>query len=93
MLVRGKDGSLTLKRVVLDDAGAHAAAPPRDDDPVWLAIPDFILWGGDALLDGVVCTSTTTSPMRVRDAWRAVIAREERCDGPGKNVVVEALGP
>ncbi len=88
-LVRAKDGKLTLKRIVLDGAAARGAAPPRDDDPLWLAMPDFILWGGDGLLDGVTCTTTATSQVRVRDAWRTVVAREQKCDGEGKNVIIE----
>lgn len=85
-LLRGAQGGLTLKRIAIDGAGARA---PRDDDPVWLAIPDFILWGGDAILEGVTCSSSATSQLHVRDAWRQVIAREQACDGPPKNVVIE----
>ena len=87
-LARAKDGKLTLKRIVLDNAGARGASAPRDEDPIWLAIPDFILWGGDALLEGVTCTTSATSQVRVRDAWRSVIAREQKCDGGGKNVII-----
>jgi 5'-nucleotidase len=87
-LRRGADGGLTLEGVVVDGDGARAKGV-RDDDPIWLAVPDFILWGGDALLDGVTCTSTATSQLRVRDAWRALITREQACDGPPKNVVVK----
>jgi 5'-nucleotidase len=92
-LVRGAEGGLTLKRVVVDPALAGARGntppPPRDDDPIWLAMPDFILWGGDALLDGVACSTTASSQLRVRDAWRDVIAREKACDGSPKNVAIE----
>jgi 5'-nucleotidase len=87
-LRRGADGGVTLEGVVVD-GDATRASTVRDDDPIWLAIPDFILWGGDALLEGVTCTSTSTSQLRVRDAWRTVIAREQACDGPPKNVVVK----
>lgn len=85
-LVRAADGGLALRRVVIDGPGAR---PARDDDPVWLALPDFILWGGDGLLEGVTCTSTASSQLRVRDAWREVIAREQTCDGPPRNVLIE----
>ena len=87
LLARGADRSLTVRRVLLD--GAVRGVPERDDDRVWLAVPDFILWGGDALLDGVECTSSATSQLHVRDAWRAALAREQACDGPPKNVVIE----
>ncbi len=86
-LARAADRSLALRRVLLD--GAAPGAPEREDDRVWLAVPDFILWGGDALLDGVVCTTSATSQLQVRDAWRTVIAREQACDGAPKNVVIE----
>ena len=85
-LARAADRSLAVQRVLID--GTAAGAPERDDDRVWLAVPDFILWGGDALLDGVTCTSSATSQLHVRDAWRAVIAREHACDGPPRNVVI-----
>ena len=87
-LRRLADGGLAVEGLVVDGDGARASV--RDDDPIWMAIPDFILWGGDALLEGVTCTSTATSQLRVRDAWRSVIAREQACDGPPKNVVVRA---
>jgi 5'-nucleotidase len=80
---RNDDGTLDLREVdVIGDQGGP-------DGPVWLALPDFLLWGGDGLLDGVTCVSTATSSTRVRDAWRAVLARDNGgCDGPPKNVVV-----
>jgi 5'-nucleotidase len=88
-LHRNADGSLAVERVVVDGDAARSAV--RDDDPIWMAVPDFILWGGDALLEGVTCTSTASSQLRVRDAWRAIITREQTCDGPPKNV--EIKGP
>jgi hypothetical protein len=80
---RNADGSLDLREVdVIGDEGGP-------DGPIWLALPDFLLWGGDGLLDGVTCASTATSSTRVRDAWRAVLARENGgCDGAPKNVSV-----
>jgi 5'-nucleotidase len=86
-LRRATDGALTLESIAVDGDAARGTSA-RDDDPIWMAVPDFILWGGDALLEGVTCTSTATSQLRVRDAWRAVLAREQACDGPPKNVVV-----
>lgn len=87
-LRRGADSGLTVESIFVDgDAGRGKNL--RDDDPVWLAIPDFLLWGGDAVLEGVTCTSTATSQLRVRDAWRSVIAREQACDGPPKNVAIK----
>ena len=86
-LLRAEGGDMSVKRIAVDGDGK---GPSRDADPIWLAIPDFILWGGDALLEGVTCTSSSSSQLRVRDAWRAVIAREQRCDGAPRNVTVEA---
>jgi 2',3'-cyclic-nucleotide 2'-phosphodiesterase (5'-nucleotidase family) len=83
---RGADGDLTLVRLDVE----KSAAVPKDDDPIWLAIPDFILWGGDGLLDGVTCTSAPSSPVRVRDVWRAVLAREQMCDGAPRNIAIDA---
>ena len=82
---RAAGGSLVLARVDVDGAKGKT----RGDDPIWLAIPDFILWGGDGILEGVTCTSSASAPLRVRDAWRAVIAREQACDGAPKNIVIE----
>jgi 5'-nucleotidase len=82
VVTRAPDATLTLR--TLDVPGA-----PKDGDAVWLVIPDFILWGGDGMLDGVTCTKTATSSTRVREAWRKVLAREQTCDGPPKNVIVK----
>jgi len=54
-----------------------------------LALPDFLLFGGDALISGVACTHSATSQTRVRDAWKEVLARDGSCDGPPANVVFE----
>lgn len=60
-------------------------------DAVTLVIPDFLLYGGDGFLNGVTCTSSSSSPLRIRDAYRTVIAREPGgCDGAPLNVKVEA---
>ncbi|MDB4941648.1 MAG: UDP-sugar hydrolase [Labilithrix sp.] len=87
VLTRGADGGLDLKSLRIEDPSGRVT---RDDDAVWLVVPDFVLWGGDALLDGVTCTRSLTSQLRVRDAWREVIAREQACDGAPKNVIIEA---
>jgi 5'-nucleotidase len=83
-LTRKADGTLGVDRVELDGDGAKRDA----GDVVWLAIPDFLLWGGDAFLEGVTCTTSAASKVRVRDVWRDVIAREQACDGAPKNVTV-----
>ena len=81
---RAADGTPT--RTKLEVVGA---TKDRNDPRVWLAIPDFLLWGGDGILDGVVCEPAIGSSTRVRDAWRTVLAREQGgCEGPAKNVVV-----
>jgi 5'-nucleotidase len=83
---RGPDGRLTLLGVVIEGEPKGS----RDDAPVWLAISDFILFGGDGLLDGVTCAPRATSQTRIRDAWRGAVAREQGgCDGPARNVIVE----
>lgn len=64
--------------------------PDVAGDNVTLVIPDFLLYGGDGFLNGMTCTTSTTSPTRIRDAYRTVIAREPGgCDGAPLNVKVE----
>ena len=60
-----------------------------DDAPVWLALNDFILFGGDDLLVGVTCTPSATSQIGLRDAWRHVLEREKRCDGASTNILLQ----
>ncbi len=81
-LKRASSGAVSVSSVVLDNAKGAA----RDDDPVQLVTSDYLLAGGDGFLDGVTCTTTTATPMRVRDAWKTVLSREQSCDGPPKNV-------
>lgn len=82
---RSAKGELSLAR--LDVEGSSG----KPDAPVWLALPDFVLDGGDGLLDGVSCTKTARSSTRVRDAWRNVLEREHGgCSGAPKNVRVHA---
>jgi 5'-nucleotidase len=84
-LQRGADGRLSLVDVTLEGEKKAAA----DDAPVWLALPDFVLFGGDGLLSGVSCSPAIASQTRVREAWRARMARENGgCDGPSPNVTV-----
>lgn len=69
-----------------EKGGARLSA----DAPVTIVMPDFLLWGGDGFLDGVSCTSTTETQLRLRDAFRLVIAQEKGgCDGPAKNIEIE----
>jgi len=83
---RGEGGSLSLAALAIDGEKDGAG----DDAPVWLALSDFILTGGDGLLDGVRCAPAVTSQTRVREAWRALLAREGGgCDGPSRTVHVE----
>ena len=83
---RGEGGRLSL--VALAIAGEKEGA--GDDAPVWLALSDFILTGGDGLLEGVACAPAATSQTRVREAWRALLAREGGgCDGASRSVIVE----
>ncbi len=81
---RKPDGTLTIDRIDIDGD----TTKKTDGDLVWLAIPDFLLWGGDGFLDGVTCSSSAVSTLRVRDAWREILAREQACDGAPKNVVI-----
>jgi hypothetical protein len=61
-----------------------------DDAKVTVVMPDFLLWGGDGFLDGVTCTASTESQLRLRDAFRWLVTMENGgCDGPPKNIVVE----
>ena len=85
-LLRAADGALTLESVTID--GDAPNAKPKDKR-VWLAIPDFILWGGDGLLEGVSCAPGVSSPTRVRDAWRALLAREQGgCEGAPRDITI-----
>lgn len=58
----------------------------RDDEPVALAVADFLLWGGDGFLDGVTCASSELSNERMRDAWVSELERAKACHGPARNV-------
>lgn len=82
---RAPDRTLSLVSVEVDGQPKGM----KDDAPVWLAISDFMLFGGDGLLDGVTCKPQITSQVRIRDAWRKTLEREKACDGGSKNVTVE----
>ncbi|APR81261.1 UDP-sugar hydrolase [Minicystis rosea] len=82
---RAPDRTLSFVSVEIDGQPRDM----KDDAPVWLAISDFMLHGGDDLLDGVTCKPGTQSQTRIRDAWRRVIERDKTCDGPSKSVIVE----
>jgi 5'-nucleotidase len=82
---RAADRSLSLVSVEIEGAPKGM----KDDAPVWLAISDFMLSGGDDLLEGVSCKPAATSQTRIRDAWRKVIERDKTCDGGSKNVIVD----
>ena len=82
---RDADRRLSLVSVEIDSQKKGM----KDEAPVWLAISDFILFGGDGLLDGVTCKPGKTSQIRIRDAWRRALERDESCDGPSKNVVMK----
>ena len=87
---RGADGRLTLLDVAIEGEKKGAG----DDAPVWLALSDFMLFGGDALLSGVSCAPAATSQIRIREAWGALLTRSQTggaasCDGPSPNVTVE----
>lgn len=92
---RSADGNLTLDRLVVDEPSSTTRPPkssadaPRDPR-VWLALPDFVLDGGDGYLEGIACASTARSSTRVREAWRELLVREGACDGVAKNVDVRA---
>jgi len=82
----GHDGTPSLVGFTIDRNLA-----PDNDSPLWLAVPDFILDGGDGFLDGVVCTAHARSSTRIRDAWVETIARDPGgCAGPPSNVVVRS---
>jgi 5'-nucleotidase len=68
---RGEGGRLSLSS--LEIPGEKQGAGP--DEPVWLALSDFLLFGGDGLLTGVHCSPAVTSPTRIREAWRGLLSR------------------
>ncbi|HET9992401.1 MAG TPA: 5'-nucleotidase C-terminal domain-containing protein [Kofleriaceae bacterium] len=80
----GQDQTPSLVGVAVDRNRA-----PTDDSPIWLAVPDFVLDGGDGFLDGVTCTVFARSSTRIRDAWLEIIAHgPEECGGPPNNLVI-----
>ncbi len=87
-LVRSPTGALVVEQIAID--GDEARPPdPSKDDPVWIALPDFLLWGGDHFLDGISCARTATSTTRIRDAWRELLAKEQSCSGAAANIKIE----
>ncbi len=83
---RAADGRLSLVSLSIEGEKKGGG----DDAPVWLAISDFILTGGDGLLAGVSCAPAAPSQTRVREAWKALLEREGGgCDGRSPNVTVE----
>jgi len=81
-LKRDAKGLLTLEKLTVPGADAET-------DKVVVAMPDFLLWGGDGFLDGVTCSATTSSQTRLRDAFRALLARDKTCDGPHPDLTIE----
>jgi 5'-nucleotidase len=74
-----------LELVRVDVEGAKT-----DDAPVLVAMPDFLLYGGDDFLSGVTCKPAATSSTRVRDAWKAVLVRDKGgCEGNARNVSID----
>lgn len=75
--------------LVLDEIKPNGWTPKSKDEVV-IVMPDFLLFGGDGFLDGVSCSATRTSPVRIRDAYAAALpSQTEGCDGPAKNVKME----
>lgn len=80
-------GGVKIVDVTLD---AEKSGRLADDAPVTIVLPDFLLWGGDGFLDGVSCTSSSTSQLRLRDAFRMLVSKEQGgCDGAPKDIEVE----
>jgi 5'-nucleotidase len=85
---RREASGVRIVDVVLDSEKGGTRLP--DDATVTIVMPDFLLWGGDGFLDGVHCTSTTETQLRLRDAFRVLLAQEKGgCDGPAKNIEIE----
>ncbi len=83
---RAADGTLSLLGLTVHGD----SRPVSDESPISLAMPDFLLDGGDGLLEGVTCVSSARSATRIRDAWRELLAREAGCDGRPKSVIIRA---
>lgn len=84
-IARAVDGTLSLVGLEVDGEPRGAT----DKSPVWLALPDFVLDGGDGLMAGVSCVPAVRSATRVRDAWREILAREPNgCEGQPRNIVI-----
>jgi 5'-nucleotidase len=73
--------------LVLDAITPAGSAAGASQDEVILVMPDFLLFGGDGFLEGVACSATKTSPVRIRDAFTA--AMPASCDGAAKHVSVD----
>jgi 5'-nucleotidase len=83
---RAPDGSLSLVKLALPGEPKD----PKPESPVWIALSDFILYGGDRLLVGLTCAPAATSQTRIREAWKALLAREKGgCEGPSRNVITQ----
>lgn len=75
---RSLDNEVSLDRVAIEGTGT-----------LYLALPDFVLDGGDAMLKGVTCEPITRMSARLRDLWGARLARDSGgCELPPKNVVI-----
>src|SRR5262249_47268294 len=85
-LKRAADGRLSLLSVEVQGQAKDAG----DDAPVWLALSDFVLAGGDGFITGVTCSPAATAQTRIREAWRSLLERDTGgCGGPPANVIVE----
>lgn len=80
---RTKDVPLVLDAINLFEGPAK--------DEVVIVMPDFLLYGGDGFLEGVPCSATRTSPVRIRDLYAAALPElaAQGCDGPPKNVKID----
>lgn len=76
--------------LVLDEIKPNGWVGGKSTDEVVIVMPDFLLFGGDGFLEGVTCSATRTSPVRIRDAYAATLpSHAEGCDGGSKNVKME----
>lgn len=76
-IAHAENGSPSLVSLALE----HETRPGPGSEPVWLVTPDFVLDGGDGFMEGVVCTRTTRTSVRIRDVWRErLISQPDACD-------------
>jgi 5'-nucleotidase len=76
-IAHADNGSPSLISLAL----AGETRPGPGSAPLWLLTPDFVLDGGDGFIEGITCTRSIRTSIRIRDIWRELLSsRPEVCD-------------